>query len=83
MADRATRPGSVPLDLSGARWGLLGQSSVEYALLAVAFAALVAALAMLWRAAQGADVLGWTVRSASHAFGQTSAYELVHDIIVY
>ena len=47
-----------------------GQSTVEYLLLLVAFLAVMAALALVWRAAQDGRLMGLATSAASHGAGQ-------------
>lgn len=62
--------------------GCRGQSSVEYALVVVAFLAVVLALAALWHAASSGTLLGLAVDAASHAAG-SSLGSLAKDVALY
>ena len=44
-----------------------GQSTTEYLLILVAFASMVGALGLLWRAASGGTLLSLATAAASHA----------------
>lgn len=59
-----------------------GQSTVEYAVLLVAFVAMAAALAALWHAASDGVLLGLATQSASHGTGQGWA-ALLKDVVGY
>lgn len=66
-----------------ARLGARGQSSLEYALVLLAFVAMVVALCTLWRAAHHGLLLEQARRHASHSLEGGISSEAVQDVLAY
>lgn len=64
------------------REGCRGQSSVEYALVVLAFASMVAAWALVWHAGRRGALLERAVSSASHVVGGGAAGG-IQDLALY
>lgn len=62
--------------------GTRGQSTLEYLLIMSAFAALVAALALLWRTAQAGKLQEIAVAAASHSSGE-GVVAALKDVLGY
>ena len=62
--------------------GELGQSTVEYLLVLVAFLAMIAALGALWRAGSGGGLVQLATETASHGQGQGTV-ALLKDVLGY
>ena len=60
-----------------------GQSTTEYALVLVAFLAMLGALGLLWHAASDGVLLGKAVESASHVFGASGSLGAWQDILLF
>lgn len=59
-----------------------GQSSLEYLLVLLAFAAMVAALAALWRAGRDGALVRLATEAASHGAGQ-GALGMLRDVLAF
>lgn len=64
-------------------WNGSGQSSVEYALIVMAFASMVLALGVLWHAGRDGALLDRAVRSSSHQLGGGDALGSLRDVALY
>ena len=60
-----------------------GQSSVEYALVMIAFLSTVAALACLWHAGRDGQLLRRAIEAASHQLGGGDALGEARDIALF
>ena len=60
-----------------------GQSSVEYALVVIAFASMVVALACLWHAGRDGVLLRRAVSAASHQLGGGDVLGEARDVALY
>lgn len=60
-----------------------GQSSVEFAILLAAFAAMLAGLAAVWHFSRDGRLVSIATQAASHSFGDSAPYGAVHDIIAF
>lgn len=60
-----------------------GQSTVEYAIVLLAFLAMVVALGTVWRAAQGGRLQNLARDSASHTLDQGLSIEFLQDVTAY
>ena len=60
-----------------------GQSSVEYALVMIAFVSMLAALACLWHAGRDGRLLRRAVEAASHQLGGGDALGEARDVALF
>ncbi|MBP3892616.1 MAG: hypothetical protein J6D34_01070 [Atopobiaceae bacterium] len=67
---------SLPCDGSG-------QSTVEYALVVMAFVAMLLAMALLWHAGRDGMLLERAIRSSSHQLGGADALGSLRDVVLY
>lgn len=63
--------------------GTRGQSTVEYAVVLLAFLAMVAALAALWHAGREGRLLRLVVSAASHLLGGGDALGSANDVLLF
>lgn len=63
--------------------GEAGQSTLEYALVLLAFLSMVVALAAVWRVAQQGVLLEQAKTHASHNFGKGLSLELLQDLLAF
>lgn len=78
------------MDVHGARgrtwWGTRatrGQASVEFALVVLAFLAVVGALAALWHAARDGALLNRAIEASSHRLDAGGAPDSFEDIVLF
>lgn len=69
--------------MSPGGWWCRGQSSVEYALVVMALAAMVGALACLWHAGRDGTLLSLAVRASSHQLGGGDPVGSLKDLSLY
>ncbi|MCI1666379.1 MAG: hypothetical protein LKI25_08500 [Atopobiaceae bacterium] len=67
----------------GAARGQSGQSTVEYALVLLAFMAMLAAMAFVWHAAEGGGLGRLAADAASHSLANGITLELVQDVALF
>ena len=60
-----------------------GQSTVEYALIIMAFASMLIALGSLWHAGRDGALVDRAVRSSSHQLGGADALGSLRDVVLY
>ncbi|MBR3326425.1 MAG: hypothetical protein IKG22_03780 [Atopobiaceae bacterium] len=60
-----------------------GQSTVEYALVLLAFIGIVGALGMVWAFARGGGLVGTTRGATSHSFDGGVSIDLLQDLTCY
>lgn len=67
----------------GRGYGERGQSTVEYALVLVAFLSMAVALTVLWRAGRSGSLLDRAVDATSHQVGGSDALGSWRDISLF
>lgn len=63
--------------------GTSGQSTVEYALVLLAFVAMVVTLGLLWHEVRDGTLLRLAVRAASHAIGDGLGLGTLQDLVLF
>lgn len=84
-ARRAPGPGGTDGPPPGRRreWGESGQSTLEYALVLLAFLAMVVGLASVWAASRDGRLLSRARDASSHGMGQGITVGFLQDVTAY
>jgi len=60
-----------------------GQATVEYALVLVAFASMVAAMGVIWHFGRDGELIRLAMRWASHSLGEGLSAGVLQDVCLY